>query len=486
VHETSIDGVATFWEQGPEPLTGALLFRAGARHETFRTVQVAHLVEHLVMGTLPKSHVDYNAHVDIDTTTFVATGKPAEVADFLERVCRALAEVPMDRLEREQGVLAAEDSSSAHPALCWAAGVRFGHTGPGLLNSTGPGVRGVTAEQVRAFAADHFVRENAVLVFTGPPPEGLSLPLKGGPRPEEEPGTPTQLPTPCVMRVPPFPVLSAVLPRQLWATTVARILVDRLTDDVRQERGLAYEIGLETARLDDDHTLFVVFTDGAEKHADAIAQSLWTTLEDLAEQGPSDAELAHHLAGFTAYTQDPRASGDWMEGVAYRHLYGEPQHDREQAIASLSRIGAADVQRWAREALDTAVLGAVPHGGDDGGPIAGLRDLTEWMPDATTPTRDVQHFGRKLISTSPRDLAVTVGSDGLSQTVRGSTTAGSWNEVVGVARADGVRLVHLKSATSLLLWDRHLKNGDRLMTLVDEHAGGLVFDSTEDEILGDD
>ena len=359
MRETTTDGVATFWEQGPEPLTGALVFRVGARHETFRTVQVAHLVEHLVMGTLPKSHLDHNAHVDVDTTTFVATGKPAEVADFLERVCRALANVPVDRLEREQGVLAAEDSSSAHPALCWAAGVRYGHTGLGLLNSTGPGARGVTADQVRAFAAEHFVRENAVLVFTGPPPEGLSLSLRDGPRPREEAGTPTGLPTPCVMRVPPFPVLSALLPRHLWATTVARILVDRLTDDVRQDRGLAYDIGLDTARLDDDHTMFVVFTDGHEEHADAIVETLWATLKSLADHGPTDAELKHHLAGFTAYTLDPRASGDWMEGVAHRHLYGEPQHDRERAMASLAQIGAADVQRWARQALDTAVLGAV-------------------------------------------------------------------------------------------------------------------------------
>ena len=31
MQRTEIDGVTTFWEQGPEPFTAILMFRAGAR-----------------------------------------------------------------------------------------------------------------------------------------------------------------------------------------------------------------------------------------------------------------------------------------------------------------------------------------------------------------------------------------------------------------------------------------------------------------------
>jgi len=484
VQQTTTDGVATLWEDGPAPLTGALMFRVGARHETFRTVQVTHLVEHLVMGSLPKSHLDANAHVTTDTTTFVATGRPEQVADFLERVCRAVTELPMDRLAREQGVLQAEDASGAHPALCWAAGLRYGHDGLGLLNSTGPGAGKVTEHHVRDYAATHFVRENAVLVLTGAPPEGLRLPLPSGPRPVEAPSVPTGLPTPALVRATPHTVLSFVLPRQEWASSVARILVDRVVDDVRHERGLAYEIDFDAARVDADHTLVAVFSDGQEEHADTIAEALWEALGALAEHGPTPEELAHHLGGFTAYVEDPRASADWMEGQGYRHLYGDPLVDRATALESLSRMTARDVRRWAEQARATVVLGAPPR--PDGEPVAGLPDRTEWLPDPPASTRDGERYGRRLLSLSPRDLSVTAGASGLSQTVGGTTVAGTWEDVVGVGRAEGLRLVHLRSGNSLLLIRRDLKDADRLLALVDERTGPVAYESTEDEILGSD
>ena len=486
MQQTTVDGVTTFWEQGPEPLTAALVFRAGARHESFHTVQVTHLVEHLVMGTLPKSHLDCNARVEVDTTTFEATGKPQAVADFLRRVCVALGDLPVDRLEREQGVLAAEDGTSAHPALCWGAGIRFGLTGPGLLNSAGAGVRRITPEQVRAFATEHFVRENAVLVLTGPPPDGLTLPLASGPRPREEAPVPTGMPTPGAMRVAPHPVLSAVLPRDPWASTVVRLMVDRLTDDVRHARGLAYAIDFDSARVDADRTLFAVFTDGQEEHADAIAEALWSTLCALADEGPTQAELDHHLAGFVAYTEDPRASGDWMHGVAHQHLHDEPLHDRAEAVAALAAVTVEQVRAWAARARDTAVLGSLPAEDSEPRPLAGLPDHTEWVPTAHLPEDDVQRFGRKLVSLTPRDLSVSIGSDGVALTAQGTTLAGRWEDVVAVARAEGIRLVHLANGTSLFLSARHLRNGGRVMELVDQRVGHLAFESTEEEIFQDD
>ncbi|WP_344138467.1 M16 family metallopeptidase [Pedococcus bigeumensis] len=486
MQQTTIDGVTTFWEQGPDPLTAALVFRVGARHESFRTVQVSHLVEHLVMGTLPKSHLDCNAQVDVDTTTFVATGKPHEVSDFLRRVCDALGDLPLGRLEREQGVLAAEDATSAHPALCWAAGIRFGLTGVGLLNASGAGVKRVTSEQVRSFAAEHFVRENAVLVLTGPPPGGLTLPLSSGPRPKEVAPRLTGIPTPGVMRVAPHPVLSAVLPRTQWASTVVRVLVDRLTDDVRHDRGLAYDINFDALRVDRDRTLFAVFTDGQEEHADAIVETLWGTLASLAVDGPTQAELDHHLAGFVAYAEDPRASVDWMQGVAHGHLHDEPHQDRAEAIASLSAVTVEDVRAWASWARDSAILGCLPAGRAGDRPLAGLPDLTEWVPHAPSPVREVERFGRKVVSLAPRDLSVSVGSDGVGLTVQGTTLAGRWEDVVAVARTEDVQLLHLANGTSLLLSARHHRNGGSLIQLVDHKVGHLAFDSTEEEMFADD
>src|SRR3954454_9377423 len=45
-----IDGVPVLWEQGPAPLRATLTFGVGGRDETFRTLGVTHMVEHLAMG----------------------------------------------------------------------------------------------------------------------------------------------------------------------------------------------------------------------------------------------------------------------------------------------------------------------------------------------------------------------------------------------------------------------------------------------------
>ncbi len=481
MERTEIDGVTTWWEHGPEPFTGALMFRVGTRDETFRTLQVSHLLEHLVMGSLPKSHLDRNAHITADTTTFVATGRPEQVGEFLEQVCRALTDVPADRLAKEQGVLRAEEADGAHPALCWAAGLRYGHTGVGLLSAEGPGADQLSIQQVRDFAATFFVRENAVLVLTGAPPQGLALPLPSGPRPQPSASVPTGLPTPALLRVPPHAVLSFLLPREEWAGSVARILVDRVTDDVRHGRGLAYEIDFDAARVDDEHSLVAVFTDGAEENADTIAEALWDALSSLAADGPTPEEMAHHRAGFAAYLEDPRAAADWMEGIGSRELFGDPVLDREESRAALAKVTAEDVRRWAQAALPTAVLGAPPG---PQGAIAGLEDRTEWLPNPPAELSEGQRFGRRLMSFAPRDLSVTVGPNGLSQTVQGDTIAGTWDDVVGVARAAGLRVVHLRSGNAILLHGRDLKSSDRLIALVDERTEHVAYESTEDEILG--
>lgn len=486
MQRTAIDGVTTFWEQGPEPFTGSLVFGVGARHETFRTAQVTHLVEHLVMSTMPKSHLDHNARVEIDSTTFHATGPREAVVDFLGRVCRALADLPLHHMEREAGVLHAEEGTSEHPALCWALDRRFGRSGPGLLSSSGPGPQRITEDHVRDFVTRHFVVGNAVLVMTGEPPEGLRLPLPAGPRPPEYPGKATALPLPALVRDEiPHPTLSFTLPREEWSGSLVRILAERVLDEVRHQRGIAYEVDLATARLDADRTIHALFTDGHEDQAATIATTIWSSLTDLAERGPSQEELDHDRAGFAAYIDDPRASVAWLEGLAYRQLHGDPLWLREESRERFAAVTVADVQRWARTALDTALLG-VPEGVPDhlADDLQGLSDLTDWERPSDPPVEG-DRFGRRLMALCPRDLSVIVGDTGISQTALGHTLSAPWNEVVGVAAAPGLRLVLVEGGQQFLLWQRHLKDADRLFAVVDERTRDVWFEATEKEILAD-
>jgi hypothetical protein len=126
VNRTEIDGVPALWANGPEPLQAALMFGCGTRDEAFRSIGVTHLIEHLVMSTLPRLHHEHNASVDLEVTAFYAAGEPKHVVAFLEQVCRALADLPLQRLEREAGVLTAEGGSPAHPTTASLLARRYG------------------------------------------------------------------------------------------------------------------------------------------------------------------------------------------------------------------------------------------------------------------------------------------------------------------------------------------------------------------------
>ena len=136
----SIDGVQVLRHSGTQNHTDVTLtFAVGSRDETLRTVGVAHLLEHLVMHAVRHLPIEMNAEVDLMTTTFVASGSAARVGEFLSGVCRALAAPPVDRMDVEAGVLAAEEGQAAHPVVAQLLNVRYGAKSAGLAWLEGPG-----------------------------------------------------------------------------------------------------------------------------------------------------------------------------------------------------------------------------------------------------------------------------------------------------------------------------------------------------------
>ena len=75
------------------------------------------------MGALPKSHLKCNAVTDVDVTAFYATGRPEAVTAFLEGICRALTDLPTERLEQEIGRPAGRGllDRELHHGSLWAA-----------------------------------------------------------------------------------------------------------------------------------------------------------------------------------------------------------------------------------------------------------------------------------------------------------------------------------------------------------------------------
>lgn len=326
-------------------MRATLTFGVGARDETFRTIGVTHLVEHLAMSALPRVHYDVNASVDMTVTEFTVCARPEQVVEFLERVCRSLSRLPIEHIAKEAGVLTAEGGNYTHPTVGGLLHERFGTSGPGLAVYVGPGYDRLTAEHVLAHAGRYFVAGNAVLQLTGPLPPGLSLPLPAGPLAVHERRVSRQRPGPTWTGALVPGVGASLLGRREAAWSAAMgVLADRLEQTARHERGLSYEVSGDMLPLGGDDVVLAVTLDAREGQEAAVARLLWQELRRLADEGPTEAELVHHVEGARELHTDPRYIEADLARAAEALLLGLSFQAREQRLALRAGVGTADVR----------------------------------------------------------------------------------------------------------------------------------------------
>ncbi len=479
MHQVDIDGVPVLWEESPGPFSAVLVFGVGARHESFRTVGVAHLVEHLVMSTLPKSALDSNAVVDIDTTRFLATGQPDAVVAFLSQVCDALRSLPLDRLSTEAGVLTAEEAVPDHPCLCVALGARYGFTGPGLLDTEGPGPHSITHEHIETFVDRHYVRGNAVLVATAPPPASLRLSLPPGDRPPAAALGRSHVALPALLSWDgPFSTFSVVVPNLFPENTVMRVLHDRATDDLRHRRGLAYEIDWTGAWLDETTSLLAIWADAREENVAEVAEGLWTRIREISERPPTSEELDHVRATFEESVANNHHTIDRLQHSAWRLLTGLPLVTVEDTRAELAGLRP--------EALGTLVADALPSTvafipeecqvGLDGLP---RRDDDVDRDDPVTG----RQYKRSLASIAPLRLQVTAGDQGLTLQVSDAVSTVHWNDVVGLAKRARDRVIMTADGREVPIFARDLRHGDDLLATIDSLVPADLHFTASDELF---
>jgi hypothetical protein len=464
VQQTVVDGVPVFWRQGPEPLAAGLVFSVGRRDETFPTGEVTHLVEHLVMGALPRSHLDRNASVHLSWTEFTACGRPQAVVDFLAGVCRAIGDLPLDRLGVERGVLEAEAGELGHPTMCALLGLRYGARGMGLAGYGSPAADRLDAAVLGEHLRRHFVRGNAALWLTGPPPEGLRLPLPDGrPRPRD-PEIRRRLPLPC-WRPDDVPGVGLSFEggwgEEYWSA--ARILTDRLTDDARHTSGMSYEVDSLALAVDQEVCHYTVWADARPGREREVAERLWTGFRALGESGPTGDELGHQVAGMREYVADPRSAEEEVATAAREHLVGRTPTTMQASVARLAAVGLGDVASALHVALDTAIV-VVPE--------AVALDLPDLPlgPECTAGEVTGPVFRRRFRSDAPRGATLTVGDDGVTLRDGDERHTVHWSSCVGVGIDDDLRVLIGAEGCTVPVIRRDWRDGHHAIDSVDRHA----------------
>ncbi|MDQ0794511.1 pitrilysin family protein [Streptomyces sp. B1I3] len=408
IRETEVDGIRTVLAAGSGPVTAGLFFRVGVADETLATTGITHLVEHLALHRHGLSDLHYNGATAATYTLFHATGTPEEVVTYLNGVCAALRDLPLERLETEREILRTEaagrNRGPNHQLPLW----RYGAQGYGLSSYAEHGTWHLTADAVRDWARTRFTRDNAVLwITTASVPEGLDLTLPAG--------TPHPLPAP-TSALPVTPayitgndggvVLDGIVRRSTAASLFAEVLSRALYTDLRQKGGYSYVADADYSPRDNDFASITAFADALPKKQDAVVGGFVDALARLRAGTIEQTELDSARAKFLKQYDTPDLGAARLPSYALNLLTGHRNLTPDEHRAELAAVTLDDLREVARELHSTALL-QVPGRGAD---WAGFTAAPQWSTD--TPTASgTRHPGLEDSSTS-----LTVAPDAVSLT----------------------------------------------------------------------
>jgi predicted Zn-dependent peptidase len=432
VSHTTTHGVPTLYapSSGNE-ITAGLFFRVGRADETLATAGITHLVEHLALHRLGLSDLHYNGATANAYTLFHVTGSEEEVVRYLNTVCAALRDLPMDRLETEKEILrteAAGRGGPSHQMPLW----RYGAQGYGLSSYNELGTWSLTPDQVRHWAQTRFTRDNAVLWITSEHvPDGLDLTLPPGTR------LPAPAPTSALPVTPAYihgddghVVMTSVVRRSTAASVFAEVLGRALFQDLRQEGGYSYSAEADYTPRDADFATLTAYADSLPQKQDAVVGGFVDTLARLHVGRIDQSELDSVRTKLLKMYDVPDLGAASLPSYALSLLLGHRILSPEQHRAELNAVTVADLREVAREAWNNALL-QVPGRGVD---WAGFTLAPQYSQTSVTGTRHP--------SLEDDKVTLVLGAEGVSLlTPRGPVTVRYDATAAMTTRPDGARVL---------------------------------------------
>ncbi|MGW7439071.1 M16 family metallopeptidase [Streptomyces sp. NPDC054849] len=412
VTHTTVNGIRTLLAPRSGPVTAGLLFRVGRADETLATSGITHLVEHLALHRHGLGDLHYNGATAATYTHFHVTGTPADVVEYLNGVCAALRDLPMDRLETEKEILRTEAAGRGHGPGHGMALWRYGSRTHGLTDYTEAGLHKITVHDVRDWAADRFTAENAVLWITSDTlPEGLDLTLPTGrwhPTPEPSSALPA---TPAYFQGEPGGlVLTSVVARSTAAHLLTEILGRELFRALRQKGGYSYTAAAEYSPRDTGSATVIAYADALPEKQDAMVGAFVDVLAKVRAGRIDEADLKSVRASALARFDIPEPAAANLPAQAMDLLLRHRHLTVAEARAEIEAVTVVDLQAAARELWANALV-QVPGRALD---WAGLTPAPAQSPDLVT--------GRRYSSLEDPRFAVLVADDGISLTGPGCRT----------------------------------------------------------------
>nr|WP_296065516.1 insulinase family protein [uncultured Actinoplanes sp.] len=404
IEQLEVDGVPVLLAPGTGQIRAGLAFRVGFADEPLARRGITHLVEHLALHSAGIADYHYNGATGVEFTFFHMQGSEQDVATFLSGVCASLRELPMHRMATEKDLLRAEANGRgggvAEDLPMWRHGARD----YGMPSYPEWGLPAITEQDLRAWVAHFFTRENAVLWVSGERvPEGLELDLPSGarrplPTPSSAlPVTPAYFPGPGGVLV-----WDAVVPRGTAASVFTDVLERELRRELRQDGGLSYTVRTDYEPLGVAQAVVTAVADALPEKQGALVGGFTDVLAAMRVGRVDESDVAAVIKQRTEALEEAAGRGALVPGQAFNLLLGLPVQDVAEVIAETRAVTAADVAAVAAAASASGLIRAPQSRADWAGCTAAPASSATVVTG--TPYASLDHPHHRLV----------IGADGVS------------------------------------------------------------------------
>lgn len=333
---SEVDGVRTISGEQDGPTRARLMFGVGRADEDAAIGGISHLCEHLALGSARPHSFEFNGTTELRTTSFVVSGTDDDVVELLASVCQWLRAPGLARLEDEKRILRTEGQGRRGSVTDRLARARWGPQGPGLVGFPEWGLHRVTGNDVERWCAEHFVRDNAVLWLSKPPPARLGVKLSGGaPAPRRE------LPRPLVGGPAwtrfdaPGVACSMIAGRDQLMGVTASLISRRMTARLRHDEGVTYSVAIGQLPLNAELLEVIVAADAATNMSGRALDGLLATIDDICASQVSDGEIESVTDAYRRGLTDPNNQLGDLDRMARDELEGRPRVELPELLATL-------------------------------------------------------------------------------------------------------------------------------------------------------
>lgn len=385
IGSTRVAGIPTLFAPMEGPITAGLYFRVGRADETLATAGITHLVEHLALFGLSSDDLHHNAETNDNYTHFHVTGTEVQVVAYLNGVCAALSNLPLERIQVEKEILKTEAARNPAGAASMQRNERYGAEGMGVVAHGELGLLALTPDHLIEWTRTRFTRGNCVLWITSAQaPAGLTLSLPEGRWLPVPPHSAREISKPAYFRGLQGGVLfDSVIVRTAAGAVFAQIASKALFRALRQEGGFSYVATCEYEPIDAHRARVVIYADALLEQQAAVIGATIDVLAALRAGKVDTTDLAAVQDSFAQIATVPSLGAALLPITALNLILGAPIDHPLELVEKRRNVSATELA-WVADAVWRDLVAQVPEGSLE---WAGFTQTPQWSLGSVTGVR---------------------------------------------------------------------------------------------------